>query len=58
MLVYALVRAFDHGYGICETLEELMGRRIEIQAFVDSRTIFSSIAKNSATAERSSQTDV
>lgn len=50
--VHALVHAFDNGFVVQEVLEELLGRRVELEAFVDSRTLFNVIANNSCTAER------
>lgn len=56
--VHALVHEIDHGYVVCKTLDELMGRRIENEAFVDSRTFFNTIATNNTTAERILQIDL
>lgn len=56
--VHALVHAFDHRFIIRKTLEELMGRRIEIEAFVNSRTLFNTMSKNSTTTEQRLQITV
>lgn len=56
--VHALVHTLDHWFDILETLEELMRRRIETEAFVDSRTLFNSIVKNRTTAGRRLKIDV
>lgn len=50
--VLVLVPAFDHEYVIRETVKRLIGRRIEIEAFVDCRTLFSPIAKKFTMTER------
>ena len=56
--VHALVLGFDYAYVIREAVEEPLGRRVEIEAYVDSRTLFNVIAKDSPTAERRFQIDV
>lgn len=56
--VHALVLAFDFGYIIRDATEQLLDRRIEMEAFVDSRTLFNVVAKNGSTTERRLQIDI
>lgn len=56
-VVHALVHAFAQRCVFLETLEKLLGRRIEIEYFEDSFILSSSIASNSTTAERRLQID-
>lgn len=55
---HALVHTFEHRYVICDPLEDLMGRLIEIEAFVDSSTHFNTLEENNTAAERKLQIDV
>lgn len=56
--VHALVWAFDHRYFVRQALEELLGRQVEMESFVDSRTLFNIIAKNNSTAQGRLQINV
>lgn len=56
--VHARVHAFDYGNVICQALVELLRHIIEIEAFVDSCTLFNFVAKNSSTAERWPQINI
>lgn len=56
--VHALVYAFGQGHCIRRILEELMGRRVENEVFVESRTLVNNNVKNSTTAERRLQIGV
>lgn len=49
--VHALFHAFDNGFVVREALEELLGRRAELEYFVDSRTLLNVTAENSITEE-------
>ena len=53
----ALVNGFDHAFVIQHTLQELFGRTISIDAFVDSRTTFNCVAKQAGTTESRLQID-
>lgn len=44
---YALVHGFDIGLVFLEAINELLGRRVELEAFVDSLVLFNVITKNS-----------
>lgn len=54
----ALVCAVEHGYFVREAVKELLGQRMEMEAFVDSPTLFNAIAKNSDTSEQAFQLNV
>lgn len=55
--VHALVHTVDKGMLIKETLIKLMNRELEMESYIDGRTLFSVITKNSSTAERHLQID-
>lgn len=50
--VDALVNAINNGYVICEVLEWTLERTIDIEAYVESCTLFNVVEKDSSTAER------
>lgn len=54
----ALVTGFDYAYGLKVTMQELLGREMELDVFVDSRTTFNCVAKNASTLEKMLQIDV
>lgn len=56
--VHAQFLAFDFGYFIRHAIEQLLKRWIEMEAFVDSCTLFKIVIKNGSTAERHLQTDM
>lgn len=43
--VRALVLRFNHDYCNCKLVEEVMGRHIDFESFVDSRKLFNSLRK-------------
>ena len=53
----ALVYGFDNAFIIQHTLKEVLGKIVPIDAFVDSRTTFNCVAKQSGTAEKRLQID-
>lgn len=50
--LHMFVHTFDIAYMIRETLEELLGRQIHLEAFVDRQTLFNVISNDGRTAER------
>ena len=56
--LHALIYGFDNAYMVQDIVSETLGRKIEIDAYVDSRTVFNVVAKNSATLEKRLQIDV
>lgn len=56
--VHALVLAFDMAYVIQDMLHEILGRKIEIDAYVDSKTLFDVVAKDGNTSEKRLQIDI
>lgn len=56
--VHALIHAVDIGMIVRDALNELLNRNVEMEAFVDSRTLFNVVTKNSNTAERRLQIDI
>ena len=41
--LYAIANAFDVGFAIGHTFESILGRKVELRVFTDSRTLFDSI---------------
>lgn len=56
--VHVLVHVFGHAYIVGKTLEELFRGQNPLEVLVDSRMIFSAIAKDSGTAERKLPIDI
>lgn len=56
--LYAPFSAFDNDFFVWEALDELSGRRVEFEAFLDSRMLISVMEKNSSMAERKLQIGV
>lgn len=56
--VHALLYGFDNAYFGKHMMEEILGKRIEIDGYVYSRTVFNVIAKNSSTLEKRLQIDI
>lgn len=56
--VYAFADAFEFPYRMRHDLENLLGQRIPLQMFTDSKSLFDVIKKNSTTAERRLMTDI
>lgn len=49
--VDVLAHAFDIGFVFQEAINKLFGRRVELEAFADSRTLFNLVANNSCKTE-------
>jgi len=56
--LHALIYGFDSAYLARDILQELLGLRLDIDAYVDSRTVFNVVAKQSSTLEKRLQIDV
>lgn len=56
--VDALFYSLDHGYVVCQTLVEVVGRRTDIEVHVDSHTVLSVTANDNNKMERRLQIDV
>lgn len=50
--LHELVLGFDHAFAIFDLLAKILGRKIEIEALVDSKTVFDVVAKNGRTQEK------
>lgn len=55
--LHALVYGFDQAFVVRAVLEELLGQSIQIDGYIDSRTVFNVVAKSSATLEKRLQID-
>ena len=55
---HALFSGFDNSYMVQDIVSEILGRKIEIDAYGDSRTVFNVVAKHSNTLEKRLQIDV
>lgn len=53
----ALVSAFDDAFFLQHTLDEILGYKIPIDSYIDSRTTFNCVAKNGPTMEKRLQID-
>ena len=56
--VHGLVLAFDHSFIIQDMIKEILGRTLDVEAYVDSKTLFDVVAKNSNTTEKRLQIDI
>jgi len=56
--IHALVYGFDNGYVAQNFLSEILDQNVPIDGFVDSRTVFNVVAKQSSTLEKRLQIDV
>jgi hypothetical protein len=56
--ILALVYGWDNAFVIRHTLEEMFGKKVPVDAFVDSRTTFDCVAKQSATLEKRLAIDI
>lgn len=50
--VHGLVLSFDYAYILRDLVSEIIGGKVTIEAFVDSKTLFNVVAKDGATSER------
>lgn len=55
--VHGFVLGYDYSLTLKNILGELLGREVPLEAFVDSRTLFIVVAKDSITKERRVQID-
>lgn len=56
--IHALMYGFDRAFITKTILEEILGRTIEIDGYVDSKTLLDVVAKSAATLEKRLQIDV
>lgn len=54
----ALVHGFDHAFLVKHCMSEILGREIPLDAFIDSRTVFNTVAKTAPTLEKRLLIDV
>ena len=54
----SLVTGFDQAYTVRHIMEEILGRKLDLDAYVDSRTTFNCVAKSASTLEKRLQIDV
>lgn len=55
--MHGLTLGFDYAFVIKTMLEEIIGRTVQVEALIDSKTLFNVIAKDASTAERRLQID-
>ena len=56
--IHGLLYRFDSAYIIMLTLQEILGREIDLEGQVDSQTLFNVVAKYASTLEKRLQIDV
>jgi hypothetical protein len=56
--LHGLVLGFDNAFSVREMVSEILGRKIPIDAYVDSKTVFDTVTKLGATLEKRLQIDV
>lgn len=56
--IQALVLGFEHAFLIKDLAEEVIGKKMDLEAMIDSSTVFYVVAKDGATTERRLQIDV
>lgn len=56
--LHSLIYGFDQAFVTGDMLQELLGRKVHIDAYVDSRTVFNVVAKTAATLKKRIQLDV
>lgn len=56
--IQAFVLGFDYAYAVKNFVKEIIGRTIQLEAMIDSKTVFNVIEKDGQTAERRLQIDV
>lgn len=49
---------FNEGIVVLKAIDELIGRGVELEAFVDNRTLFNAVAKNNSSAKWRSKINV
>lgn len=55
--IHALVHGFDSAYITKHLIEEVMGTKLEIDRYVDSKTLIDVVSKSAATSEKRVQID-
>lgn len=50
--LHALILGFDYAFIIRNLLEEILGRKVRLDAYVDIKTVFDVISKDGNTTER------
>lgn len=56
--IQALVLGFDYAYIVKDLAKEIIGRKLKMEALVDSRTVFNVVAKDGQSTEKRLQIDV
>jgi len=56
--IHGLIYGFDNAYVARSLVEEILGIKVPIDGYVDSRTLFNVVAKNAGTLEKRLQIDV
>jgi hypothetical protein len=56
--LHALVYGFDHAFMVKTISEEILGRVVHIDAYIDSRTVFNTVARLGSTLEKRLQIDI
>lgn len=56
--LHALVAGFDAAFWLCDLVNQILGRDIPIEAYVDSKTVFDVVAKDGVTTEKRLEIDI
>lgn len=56
--IHALILGFDQTYATRDLLTELIGRKVEITGFVDSKTLFDVVTKDGTTTKKGLLIDI
>ena len=56
--LHAFVLAFDYAYVLKDMITEIIGRELDLIAYIDSKTLFDVVAKDSNTTEKRLQIDI
>lgn len=56
--IHGLVYGFDQTYVVREALEEVLDRKISIEVYVDSKSVFDVVVKDGSTSEKRLQIDI
>lgn len=56
--IHALVLGYDQAYVVRDLVEELLGKEVSLEAYVDSRSVFEVLAKDDNTTEKWLQIDI
>ena len=55
--LHGLLTGFDHGLLVAEMVSNILGRKVDIEAMVDSKTVFDTVTRLSNTLEKRLQID-